>query len=226
MIFRIAALLALASTLWADDVFKYPVYLQKLPRHQKGELVIDKTAISYKSEDGKRTIQIALGDIYEADVSHPREVRIETYDIVKRKLMQRQAYTFKLREAEHGGPDLARFLAAHLKRPVIGFQANSPQGAVYELPAYHRHRFGGCHGKLRIDATGIQFVSDRAQDSRTWSYADIETVGTMNEFHFRVSTLNETYNFDLKEQLPPAAYNLSFKSVTGLEPIAEKVVSQ
>ena len=225
MILLIAILFSVASDLWADDVFRYAVYREKLTRDEKGELVIDQTAISYKSEDGKMSVQIPLADVYEADVSHLREIRIETYDLVKRKLMQRQAYTFKLREGEHG-PDLARFLAAHLKRPIVGFLANSPASEAYELPAYHRHRFGGCHGKLRIDATGIQFVSERAQDSRTWSYADIETVGTMNEFHFRVSSLNETYNFDLKEQLPAAAYNLSFKSVTGLKPVEEKTILQ
>jgi len=225
MIFLIAAFFALASNLWADDIFRYSVYLERLPRQEKGELVIGQTSISYRSEDGKRSIQIPFGDIYEADVSNPREVRIETYDALKRRLLGRQVYTFKHREVEHG-PDLARFFAAHLKRPVVGFLASPSQGDVYELPAYHRHRFGGCHGKLRIDASGIQFVSDRAQDSRTWSYSDIETVGTMNAFNFRISSLNETYNFDLKERLPPAAYDLSFKSVTGIKPVVREAVSQ
>jgi hypothetical protein len=225
MILLIAILFSVASNLLADDVFRYTVYREKLTRDEKGELVIDQTAISYKSEDAKKSIQISLGDVYEADVSHPRKIRIETYDIVKRKLIGRQSYMFKLREGEHGS-DLTRFLTAHLKRPVVGFLASSPAGEAYELPAYHRHRFGGCHGKLRVDAGGIQFVSDRAQDSRTWAYAHIETVGTMNEFHFRVSSLNETYNFDLKEQLPAAAYDLSFKSVTGLKPVVEKVILQ
>ena len=58
-----AAFLALAFTLWADDVFRYQVYLEKLPRQEKGELVIDQVAISYRSENGKRTIQIPLGDV-------------------------------------------------------------------------------------------------------------------------------------------------------------------
>ena len=225
MMFLIAVFFALTTNLWADDTFRYSVYLERLPRDEKGELVIDQRAISYKSEDGKRTIQVLLGDIYEADVSRPREIQIETYDILKRKVIGRRVYSFKLREGEHS-PDLARFLATHLKRPVVGFLASPPQGEIYELPAYHRHRFGGCHGKLRIDASGIQFVSDRAQDSRTWSYSEIETVGTMNEFHFRVSSLNETSNFDLKERLPAAAYNLSFRSVTGLRTVREEAISQ
>lgn len=218
MIYRILILLTIGSGLWAQETFRYGVELKKFPRSEKGELVIDASGVSYRSEDGKRSIQIPPLDIHKADVSDPREIRIETYDTLKRKFTARRAYTFELREAKQG-PELARFLAGHLNRPVVGFLDRSRQGgASYELPAYHRHRFGGCHGTLRIDGAGIQFVTDRSEDSRSWSYDEVETVGTMNAFHFRVSTLNETYNFDLKDKLSEAAYELSFKAVTRIAP--------
>lgn len=212
MIYRILTLLAIGSSLWAQEVFRYDVELKKFPRAEKGELIIDASGVSYRSEDVKRSLQIAPADVYEADVSNPHEIRIETYQNVKRKLLARQSYTFRLRGAEYG-PELARFLSMLLKRPVVGFRDWSAEGKLYEIPAYHRHRFGGCHGNLRIDSSGIQFVSDRSADSRTWLYSEIETVGTMNPFHFRVSTLNETYNFDLKDRLPQSAYEVSFKAV-------------
>jgi hypothetical protein len=213
MIHRILMFLAIASSLPAQEEFRYKVDLKKFPRSEKGELVIGGAGVSYRSEDGKRSIQIAPLDVHEADVSDPHEVRIETYQNVKRKLLGRQSYTFRLRETGHG-PELARFLSTLLKRPVVGFEDQSAEGEVHQIPAYHRHRLGGCHGTLRIDGSGIQFVSGKPTDSRTWLYSEIETVGTMNAFHFRVSTLNETYNFDLKDRLPQAAYNLSFKAVT------------
>ena len=213
MIYFIICLLAFGSSLSAQDVFRYPVELKRFPRSEKGELVIDSAGVSYKSGDGKRSIHVAPLDIHKADVSDPRQIRIETYQNLKRKFLGRQSYTFRLRETEHG-PELARFLAARLKRPVVGFRDQRAQGETYEIPAYHRHRLGGCSGTLRIDAAGIQFVSDKAGDSRSWPYSEIETVGTMNAFHFRVSTLNETYNFNLKDRLQQAAYNLSFKAVT------------
>jgi hypothetical protein len=212
MIYVFLCLLAFGSTLSAQDVFRYPVELKRFPRSERGEIMVDNTGVSYKSEDGKRSIHVAPINIHEADVSDPRRIRIETYQNLKRKFLGRQSYTFRLRETEHG-PELARFLAALLKRPVVGFRDQPAQGETYEIPAYHRHRFGGCNGTLRINAAGIQFVSDKAGDSRSWPYSEIETVGTMNTFHFRVSTLNETYNFDLKDRLEQAAYNLSFKAV-------------
>jgi hypothetical protein len=213
MIYRLLIFLAIVVSLPAQEVFQYNVDLKKFPRSEKGELVIDGGGVTYRSEDGKRTIQIAPLDVHEADVSDPHEVRIETYQNVKRKLLGRQSYTFRLRGAEHG-PELARFLSALLRRPVVGFRNKSTEGDVYEIPAYHRHRLGGCDGTLRIGSSGIQFVSDKPADSRTWPYAEIETVGTMNAFHFRVSTLSENYNFDLKDRLPENAYDLSFRAVT------------
>lgn len=211
MIYFIICLLAFGSNLSAQDVFRYPVELKRFPRSEKGELVVDNAGVSYKSGDGKRSIRVAPLDIHEADVSDPHQVRIETYQKIKRKFLGRQSYTFRLL-AEHG-PELARFLAALLNRPVIGFRDQPAQGETYEIPAYHRHRLGGCSGTLRIDVAGVQFISDKVGDSRSWPYSEIETVGTMNAFHFRISTLSETYNFDLKDRLQQAAYNLSFKAV-------------
>jgi len=216
MIHVLLILVLSSPALWAQDVFRYSVELKKLPRSERGELVIDSAGVSYKQENGKRSFQIPPLDIHEADVSDPREIRIETYDILKRKLMGRKTYVFRLREEKHG-TKLARFLSAHLKRPIVGFEDAQANGEFHEIPAYHRHRLGGCHGKLRMDRTGIQFLSEKAADSRSWRYADIESIGSMHDFHFRVSTLNEQYNIELKERLPTAAYDLSFRAVTRIE---------
>ena len=49
--------------------------------------------------------------------------------------------------------------------------------------------------------------------SRTWVHADIETIGTMDPFHFRLTTYAETYNFDLKERLSPEDYRSVWHSL-------------
>lgn len=201
----------LAALCLSAESFRYPVYRKDIPRHESGSLLIDESGISYQSDSKKKSIQIPFLEIHEADVSNPREIRIETYEALKRKLMGHRSYTFQLRDSA-SRVELVRFLSAHVKRPVKGFRGIQSQ-AAFEIPAYHRHRLGGCNGTLRIGQNEIQFVADRAQDSRTWTYNEVETVGSMNSFHFRISTLAETYNFDLKEPLPTAAYDLSFKSV-------------
>lgn len=188
----------------AAETFKYPVKREKVRRDERGELQVDTAGIRYRSDNGKTSIGIALGDIHEADLSDPRVIRIETYDILKRRLTGRRVHAFRLIEGKFD-ESLISFFAAHSQRPVIG-SYDIAGAKPTEINAYHRHRLGGCHGKLQISVKGIRFTTAHPVDSRTWGHKDIETIGSMNEFHFRVATLAETYNFDLKERLSNVTY--------------------
>lgn len=214
-------LLVSAVSAQAADSFEFSVFRDHLPRKEAGQLIISDAGISYRSDHQKTVLDIPLINVFEADVSHHRIIRIETYDIVKQKLLRRQIHVFRLRNGVHD-ESLTRFLSKALQRPVIGsFGPAPPPEAV--IRGYHRHRLGGCHGTIRIDPGGIRFESDRPQDSRTWLYRDIETLGTMNSFHFRVSTLAETFNFDLQERLSEAAYDVAVKRVYSLSAPASKL---
>ena len=196
------------------DSFEFSVFRAHLPRKEAGRLMISDAGVSYRSDHQKTKIDIPLLSVYQADVSDPKVIRVETYDILKQKLLGRQVHVFRLRDSVHD-ERLARFLSEALPRPVIGAfgPASQPEAVIR---AYHRHRLGGCHGTIRIDSDAIRFVSDRPENSRTWLYRDLATIGTMNPFHFRVSTLAETFNFDLKERLPESAYDLAARRVYSL----------
>lgn len=203
---------------YAAASFEYSVFRDRVPRKEAGRLSISEVGVSYRSDHRKTVIDIPLSNVFKADVSNPGIIRIATYDIVKRRLLGRRVYVFKLRDGTHDD-GLARFLSGAVQRPVVGSfgpgPASPPDGGIR---AYHRHRFGGCHGTIRIDESAIRFQSDRLGDSRTWLYHDVETVGTMNAFHFRVSTLAETFNFDLRESLSEADFNAVTQRVYSLAP--------
>ncbi len=201
----------------AADSFEFSVFRDHLPRKEAGRLVISDAGVSYRSDHQKTVIEIPLINVFQADVSDPKVIRIETYDIMKQKLLGHRVHVFRLRSGVHDELP-TRFLSKALQRPVIGAFGHAPQPEAV-IRAYHRHRFGGCHGTIRIDSDAIRFASDRPEDSRTWLYRDLETLGTMNPFHFRVSTLAETFNFDLKERLPESAYELAVRRVYSLRPI-------
>jgi len=209
----ILMLLVGAVSLGAAD-FRYQVWRVKHGRDQPGRLEIGEGGVSYVSDNGKTTIHVPLPDIREADVSDPRLVQIETYDRGKRRLGANQVHTFRLRGDKHG-EDLVRFFIARLKRPVLG-DYNAGWAPLYEIAAYHRHKLGGCHGTLQIGRQGIRFLGHKEEDSRTWLYGDIETVGNMDPYHLRVSTFAETYTFDLKQRLPEEAYRLAAETIYGL----------
>ena len=218
MLKRIVSLMLVSAVggLSADS-FEFAVFRDHLPRKEAGRLVISAVGISYRSDQQKTVIDIPLLNVFQADVSDPKVIRIETYDIAKKKLLGRQVYVFGLRGGVHDEL-LTRFLSKALQRPVIGAFGPAPQPEA-EIRAYHRHRLGGCHGTIQIDLDAIRFLSDRPEDSRTWLYRDLETLGTMNPFHFRVSTLAETFNFDLKERLAESAYDSAVRRIYQLSTV-------
>ncbi len=196
--------------------FSYAVYRTKLPRAEPGQLQITDSGVNYESDNKKTAINLSFADIREADVSNPARITFETFDVLKRRLGGRTVLSFRLREGAHT-EELAQFLAGHLKRPVVGSYAIPNEGG-FQIPAYHRRLLSGAHGMLVIGPEAIRFLSDKTKEPRTWLYRDIETIGTPDPFHFRVTTYAETFTFDLKERLSEEAYRLAWRKVYRLEP--------
>jgi hypothetical protein len=47
----------------------------------------------------------------------------------------------------------------------------------FEVRVKHRHRFGSCHGLLRIGEASLEYDSqDRDKDDRSWDYRDLRSV--------------------------------------------------
>jgi len=192
-----------------------------LRQKEAGHLIFSESGASYSSANGKISVRLPYSDIREADVSDPRNIRLTTYDVLKRNPLEHRSYKFHL-DKDHGS-DLAAFLAERLKRPVIGAYDVGGDGHFthFTVPVYHRHLFGGAHGALEIGPDGIQFKTEAKADSRTWLFRDIQTIGSSGPFNFRVSTETETYNFDLKERLPEQAYDLGWAKTYGLQPTSD-----
>jgi hypothetical protein len=60
---------------------------------------------------------------------------------------------------------------------------------------------GGSNGTLRLKDTGIDYVTESGRDSRTWRWADIQTIANPNPYELRVTGYRETVEFDLKKPL-------------------------
>lgn len=204
----------------AAQVFQFPVVRERMPRRgEPGMLKVSEAGITYESTNNKASLQLPLANIWEADLSHPGRIYIQTYDRGTLTLAHRTTYRFRLREAADQQA-LARFFAEHLERPVVGqYPISGP--AMFEIPVYHRHVLGGTHGTIRISTEGIEFISNKPNDSRTWPYRDIETIGSADPFHFRVTSFAETYTFDLKRRLPQQAYDFAWQRVYQLPGIGE-----
>lgn len=183
--------------------FRYGVRRDKLLGGETGVVRFEDLGFAYSSYNGKTVIELPYRDISKLDVADRRKIKIFTYERKAMRLTQRRKIEFELIEGAVSDR-LPQFLADRLERPVLGATAEEPPGM--RVLAYHRHLFGGCNGVLVLGDTTVQFVGNSPQHSRTWFFEDIETIGSMNPFHFRMSSYAETYNFDLKERLSEESY--------------------
>ena len=204
------AVLSIAGISQAPGEFRYEVKLDKLWGGEPGVLTVDEGGIHYRSENAKTALDLDFEDVRKADVSDPRKIRLYTYDRAKKRLTRASRFEFTLREGTTS-PALTQFLVARLERPVVG--SHQVEKAGVEIPAYHRHGLGGCHGILRFGSAAIVFESEEPKHSRTWTHEDIQTIGTMNAFHFRLTSYAETFNFDLKRRLSADDYRTLWRHV-------------
>lgn len=206
----VLVLVALVAGPLARGEFRYEVRRDKFWGHEAGVLMIDRGGVHYRSENEKTVLDFAFEDIRKADVSDPQKVRLFIYERSKKRLVRPRLYQFKILTGTTGEA-LAEFLAERLPRPVVG--AYGIQEDATGIPVFHRHVLGGCDGSLRFDTAAIRFDSKNRKHSRTWPHADVETIGTMAPFHFRLTTYAETYNFDLKQRLSPEDYRSIWRGV-------------
>jgi len=207
----LASLFAMAAP--QNSVFDLKVTRVRTLRDQPGDLHIDSQGITFRSTDGKTSIEIPMKDLRDVSVADAHELRFGTYEVQKWKPVERVEYTFRA-PPDTPVEDLGNFLTAHVHRTVVG---HYPEESQFQAAAYHRRVRAGTSGFLKIGQESIQFVSDKSADSRTWLYRDIETIGRPDSFRFRVTTNRETYVLELQEDLPEAAYELAWRRIYNLE---------
>ena len=212
--YLLLAIFQLATT------FQYDVIRQRtMQKDEPGQLRIDDSGVNYLSANDKASITLPFIDVREMDVADPSVIRIETYEMLKRKLSGHRSYVFRLRSPRSAEDNdrLAEFLSERVRRPLLTSRSTASK-PEFEIPAYHRHTLNGCNGTLQITPEGIRFLSTREDHSRTWMYSEIQTFGGSDPFSFRVTTLAEMFTFDLKDRLPQEAYDLVWQRVYDLQP--------
>ena len=131
---------------------------------------------------------------------------IKTYQNRRRHMPGVVRYRFDLELAFP--PDIAAEVAEEVKRPS---QNTVPDTAMQRIgctaiPAHHNKLTGGTNGVLRFCSEGIDYVSSTLKDSRTWRWADLQTLSDPDPYHLLVFGYRDTYNFDLKEALPVSLF--------------------
>jgi hypothetical protein len=141
----------------------------------------------------------------------PQQLDIETYENRKHHLPGMQRFRFDFDQAVP--PERAAELSREIQRPSQNAVPDPvSQGIVF--PAHHRTLTGGTNGTLRLSGSGIDYVTGVRGDSRSWRWADLQTLSDPDPFHLLVFGYRDTYAFDLKT---PLSQSLFYRLVNAID---------
>jgi hypothetical protein len=213
-------LIAFATLAWMAPVavqaqsHQWPVEHAHGWRSCRGTLLVTPAGIEYQTDHKKHARSWPYAEIQQLKIISPTKLEITTYEDSRLLLGRDRDFSFKLLEGELT-MEISAQLAAKTGRPLVTSIPPTTEGAPrFELPVKHLHNLGGCAGVVNIYADRVTFQSaDEPEHTRFWRYADIETFSHSERFRLEL-TVSEAgfggskgYNFQLKGNLPPEAYD-------------------
>lgn len=222
--YALLLMLGLAGAAQAGPDFTYEVQrLRSVQKDEAGVVAIDNSGIEYRALKGKTSIRVGFGEIRQLDLSDPAAIRVETYEMLKRKLSGRRVHEFRLMEARTAAENdrLVAFVSQRVTTPIVA-NYSTPSQPEFEAGVYHKHVMNGCNGTLQITPEGIRFVSEKEEHSRMWRYDEVQTIGGVDDLSFRLTTSSGNFLFDLKERLPQRTRELVWRRVYALESVYSK----
>lgn len=178
-----------------------PAKLHRAVGSEKGDLLIGADGIEFRPAKGK-TIKLPYREVQTFHLS-PHNLSIETYQNRKRHVPGVERLRFDVIASVPSA--VATALAREVQRPSQNAVPDpAAQGTV--ISAHHRSLAGGTNGILRFRDGGIDYVTNATDDSRSWRWADLQTLSFPDPYHLLAFGYRDTYSFDLKETLPQALY--------------------
>lgn len=167
-----------------------------LKRAEAGTLLLDANGVEFQSTRFRRRWEYV--DIHTFDLSE-RELTLLTYE--NRRWHEPGERPFRFSLSEPMPAETAAYLTERVGKPVRNGAPPSTPAAVEEIPAHRRAWSGGSNGMLQLKDDGIDYLTEKEGDSRSWRWADVQTLANPNPFELRVTAYRETVEFDLKRPL-------------------------
>lgn len=233
-------LLATAGVAAAREPLAFDVAHDHALGSCRGRLLVDDSGIRFESQRPDHSRQWKFVDIQELKLE-PGRLRVLTYEDRRLWFGADRAFLFNFAQEEETWRGLRDLLAQRLDRRLVVAHADPParpgDDHLYRFAAKHRHARKGCDGVLAFGRDTVSYSSDEPGQSRTWTYADIESISSSGPYQLTVNTYErqsfhyadrKSFEFQLKEPLSEAAYNELWRKVNGasglevLSPKADK----
>jgi hypothetical protein len=173
-----------------------------LKKSEPGTLTLDRDGVEFRSAKFRQRWKYI--EIHTFDLSQ-RELTLLTYQNRDWHEPGERPFRFTLGEALP--PEIAAQFTERVGKPVRNGIPAAKTAALVEIPAHHRVWSGGSSGTLRLKDDGIDYVTEDGHDSRSWRWADIQTIANPDPYEFRLMGYREIVDFDLKQPLPRAVFD-------------------
>ena len=168
-----------------------------------GTLLIDDAGVEFQSP--KFHERWAYLDIRSFDLSS-KELTLKSYQ--RRPWHEPGEHNFRFTWSEPMPPQIATLLTERVGKPVRNGVPPATAAVLSEIPAHHRTWSGGSNGTLRFKDTGVDYVTEDSRDSRTWRWADIQTIANPNPYELRITGYREIVEFALKQPISRALFEM------------------
>ena len=169
----------------------------------RGTLSIDEKGVEFQSK--KCLIQMWKFLDIDTFSFAPNRLVLKTYTNRSLHRPGEQSYRFDMTQTVP--PTVAAMLARGVARPSRNMIPDIKSPEIVSIHVHHRRPTGGTNGILRFREQGIDYVTTSSRDSRSWRWADLQTLSDPDPYHLFVFGYQDTYTFDLKEPLPSGLFN-------------------
>ncbi len=159
-----------------------------------GDLLIDQNGVEFRSGN-ERSWHWTLPEIHTLFIT-PNRLVLRTYTNRSLHRPGQREYRFELTQPLP--PAVAAGLAEALARPSQNADPDPNAAAIAIIPVRHRAFSSGTNGVLRFRQNGIDYITGARGDSRSWRWADLQTLSDPDPYHLFIFGYRDTYTFDLK----------------------------
>ena len=147
--------------------------LSRFPKAVRGSLLISREGVDFRPAKGE-PVHWTVQDIRTVKLQSPRKLSLVSYENRRGLFPGDRSFDFKLHDAMP--PQVAAEMVRLVGKPAINGIPVPHAPSVETIGARHRTRLGGSSGVLRFRDDGIDYLTAKGDDSRSWRWADIETL--------------------------------------------------
>ncbi|MGA2771147.1 MAG: hypothetical protein ABSG26_10065 [Bryobacteraceae bacterium] len=167
-----------------------------------GAMTVDENGVSFTGAK-KHAWSWKYEDIQELALA-PDGIRILTYKDSRLRLGKDREYNFT---GKIPAEDLYALLRDRMDQRFVAAVGQAPDLPSWSLPVKHLRPIVGSEGTLAFGAEAIVYSTPARDESRTWRYSDVESIGSSGPFQLTITTLEKGFNFQLKQPITEARYN-------------------